>query len=351
MFKLWKLWLLIIVLSVVISYGHYESESREVKMMQSMVGAYTFEGKDNTCAFLKDCIFLICIFGSVVMCIWGMISIYLGSHTNRELMHIRAYGEKLTGEVVACDVDTYYSVLGTKQYSYFVDFEVQGNKKRSSTLSSLYTEIGENVDIYYLPHSNKDRGGITLVNIDENPGNRRMLLGFLGLVIAICLFVCGKRVKEDKTVETEMRIKFDKHRVGLAFAITISVCAIGLIVLGVFQNMKDTHIKEIGERTMATIRHRQDLNNIIYRGDKSLYSYTLEFYLDGEKKLGNAKTVELLYRGDTVAVSYILDDSGNLSDVVLADYMNQVGVNHIYHGILVLMLSVVVWIDVYKRGQ
>lgn len=348
---MFKIWILIIALSVAISYARYGSENREEKTLQSIVGAYTLEKKDKTYAFLKDCIFLICIFGSVVMCIWGMISIYLGNQTNRDLMRIRTYGEKMTGKVVACDVDAYYSVLGAKEYSYFVDFEIQGNKKRSSTLSSLYTEIGENVHIYYLPHSDKDRGGITLANIDENPGNSRMILGFIGLFIAIGLFVCGIQMKIDKTVEKEKKIKFDKHKVRLAFAITISVYAIGLIVFGVFQNMKDAHIKEIGEMTTATIRHRQDLNNIIYRGDKALYSYTLEFYLDGEKKLGEAKTVELLYRGDTVAISYTLDDSGNPSDVVVADYMNQVGVNHIYHGILVMMISMVVWIKVFKRRQ
>lgn len=35
----------------------------------------------------------------------------------------------MTGKVVSCDVDAYYSVLGAKEYSYFVDFEIQGNKK------------------------------------------------------------------------------------------------------------------------------------------------------------------------------------------------------------------------------
>lgn len=312
------------------------------------MGTYTLEKKDKTYAFLKDCIFLICILGSVVMCIWGMISIYLGNQTNRDLRRIRAYGEKVTGTVAACDLDTYYSVLGSKEYSYFIDFEVQGNNKRSSTLSSLYTEIGENIEIYYLPHSDKEMGGITLANIDENPGNSRMLLGFIGLFIATGLFVGGKKIKNDKTVKKEKRIKLNSHKVILTFAIIISVYAIGLIVLGVFQNMKDMHVKKIGEKTTATIRQRQDLNNIIYRGDKALYNYTMEFDLNGEKKFVTVKTVELLYRGDTVTISYTLDDSGNPSEVTFADYKNQVGVNHIYHGILVMMISMVVWIKVYK---
>ncbi len=348
---MFKLWILIIVFSIVVTYPRYERERREARILQSQIGVHTLEVHNNTYNFLKDMMRMICILGSVLMCIWGLLSIYLGNQINRDLERIRVFGDKTTGSVAACNIESYYSVLGTEKYSYLIDFEVNGETKRSSTVSSLYTNIGETVDIYYLPHTDNYRGGIALTDVDEKPGNERMFFGYIGVCIAIVLFVCGRRLKDNGNVEKESRIKINGHYIRLIFAIGISFLAVIQLMLGGLQNAKDKHIQKEGERTYAIIRQCQNTHNIIYKGDKVLYKYTVEFCLNDETKTGIAKSVKLLHRDDTVMIAYVMDERQDSADVVFANFSNLVGYNNIYHGILALLLSIVVWIDVKKRGK
>lgn len=65
-------------------------------------------------------------------------------------------------------------------------------------MSILYTEVGDNIDIYYLPHSDKESGGIALVDTNEEPGNGRMIFGCIELLISIGLVVCANLLKRRK---------------------------------------------------------------------------------------------------------------------------------------------------------
>lgn len=183
----------------------YENKKAEQAVV-NQAGRQVFS-ELKTPSFAEECIIIVLTWGVIIFCVWGVVSFYLGCGKNSDLSTIRERGTRIAGQVVKSEMNEEYSTASVIMYTYYVDFEINGEKKRSATMSSAYLSVGETIDIFYLPHSSGEMGGIAVSDvIDESPGKVKIYGGIAQLFVALLLFWIRCIVKKGrcKTGHREM---------------------------------------------------------------------------------------------------------------------------------------------------
>lgn len=325
--------------------------------------------KTNEFSFAEDCILLVLAEVVIIFLLWGLFLCCLGHQKNSQLVKIKENGIRVTAKVVSCERNEEYSSKNLPIYSYHLVFELNGEKKKSATMSLVYAEVGSYIDIYYLSYSQGSlNAGAAIADAVESPGWAKISQGIIRLYVALLLFfirvIVKNRILQSKVSGIEQSFNWDEYQkqnifvkawkgdrqaVRLILAVVFSVWCIVSISLGCYDNAKVYRIKEHGTRVTATVM-RSEQEETYYRGAVLQSDYFVEFVVDGKTVTGKARSKEFFVRGNNIDIYYIMDAGKEIQDVAIADVDDKPGRNKIYYGILELLIAIGVSIDFIQNN-
>lgn len=358
----------VIVISIFFKAVQYENKKAE-QVLVNQAGRRVFSELKPP-SFAEECIIIVLTWGVIIFFVWGVVSLYLGCEKNSDLSTIRERGTRITGQVVKSEMNEEYSAASVIMYTYYVDFEINGEKKRSATMSSACLSVGKTIDIFYLPHSSKEIGGIAVSDvIDESPGKVKIYGGIVELFAAFLLFwirfIVKKRqmqnrikrngLSEAAQLENLQNQSFfakirngDKYAIRLLIAIVFFVAAMLSFSMGIYNNIAVSTIRKHGVKTTAIIiKNKQQ--ETYYRGAVLQEEYLVEFLVNGEKRKGKAVSKEIFLLNKEVEIFYPADAKGEVIDVVFADVKDYPGRNKIFYGILELLMAIGFYLDYLNK--
>lgn len=340
--------ILIVLLYHTVQYKNKRMEAILVQMSDKQANPELRE-----MSFWDEGIPMLFMLGIIGFFAWGAFSCFLGYQTNSKLAKIKADGTRVTAQVVSCEINSEYSTASSPVYTYFVDFKIAGEEKRSATKSLVYSPVNSKIDIYYLKGH-----GCAIADVTEFPGDIKFRQGALGILAALFLIYIRLRVKHrmhrkkvfrmirntltEASVQEELR---KENRIQVF--VTIALCILGIvsISLGYRENLMLSRIKEHGTRTTATVV-KCNAKVDYFTGEYSeQYDCSVEFTVNGEKTIGHAITGKTFLRGDNTDIYYIINENKGIMDVAIADVDDKPGTDKIVYGIFELLFAFAILVD------
>lgn len=196
--------ILIIIIAIVIKARSYKNLKQEQIFVDQILGQEVFELEQPS--FLNQCIVVVLTVSMIAFMLSGVASVYLGCEKNSKLSEIRQKGTKITGKIVKSEINKEYSMASDIAYTYYIDFEIDGEQKRSATMSSAYFAVGDSIDIYYLPYNQGKIGGSAVADVvDDSPGKVKIYSGIVKICAAFFLFCLQLFVKRRQSRALENR--------------------------------------------------------------------------------------------------------------------------------------------------
>lgn len=359
--------ILIIIIVIVIKAGFFQDLKKTQASLSRIAGQEVFELEPPS--FLNQCIIVVLTVSMIAFLLLGVVSVYFGYEKNSALSEIRKKGMRITGKIVKSEINKEFSTASAIVYTYYIDFEIDGEQKRSATMSSAYFALGDAIDIYYLPYNKGKIGGSALADVvDDSPGKTKIYSGIAKISAAFLVFCLQVFIKRRKRLELEWRLnektasktggldnsqnqslfvkldKGDKYAIRLVIAMVFFIGAVLLISSGVYENIATSRIRKHGIRTTGIII-QSELQETFYRGSVPQEEYLVEFFVNGEKRKGKAVSKKSFLLNKEVDIYYPVDGKGEVIDVVFADVNDYPGRNKIYYGILALLMAVGFYLD------
>ncbi|MDE5863438.1 MAG: hypothetical protein K2H34_03725 [Lachnospiraceae bacterium] len=363
---------MIILIVIVFKAVYYQDIKKGQAILNQIAGKQIYELEQPS--FLQQCIMVILTVSTIAFLLLGVVSVYLGCEKNAALSKIRQEGMRITGKVIHSEIKKEYSTASDIVYTYNIAFEIDGEQKRSATMSSAHFAVGDAIDIYYLPYNHGKIGGSAVADVvDDSPGKTKIYSGIAQICVAFILICLQLFIKSRNKPKREWRLnekavpktagaddlqnqslfvrldKGEKYAIMQAFAIILFTVTIILIFLGVYENMVASRIREHGIRTTGTIIQSEQ-QETYSRGSVPQEEYLVEFVADGEKRKGKAVSKEIFLLYKEVDIYYLADAKGEIIDVIFADVNDYPGRNKIYSGILALLIAIGLYLESKKAG-
>ncbi|MCM1157022.1 MAG: hypothetical protein NC300_00735 [Bacteroidales bacterium] len=127
--------------------------------------------------------------GALVFFLAGMLFLVSGVLKNREVIQIKENGVKTTATVKRYKSTEHWGRGETFQKEYFVEFFVEGQKKRGRFISTENLLRNDTVDIYYLPGGEQEVFDVALADNEDKPGRNYIYRSVFLLLFALGFFL------------------------------------------------------------------------------------------------------------------------------------------------------------------